>query len=148
MYIEYTEEQKALRKELRTYFRKLMTDETREALRGQEESGPLYRQLIKQMGTDGWLAIGFPKEYGGMGKGAVEQLMFFEEALLAGAPVPFVTLNTVAPALMSYGSEAHKKKFLAGIAAGDIHFAIGYTEPNAGTDLAVLSTSAVKEGDE
>lgn len=148
MYIEYTEEQKALRKQLRSYFSQLMTEETREALRGQEESGPLYRKLIKQMGTDGWLAIGFPKEYGGMGKGAVEQLMFFEEALLAGAPVPFVTLNTVAPALMAYGSEAHKKKFLAGIAAGDIHFAIGYTEPNAGTDLAVLSTSAVKEGND
>ncbi len=148
MYIEYTEEQKELRKELREYFSNLMTEETREEIRKQSESGPLYRKLIKQMGTDGWLALGFPKEYGGMGKGAVEQLMFFEEALLAGAPVPFVTLNTVAPALMSYGSEEQKKKFLGGIAAGDIHFAIGYTEPNAGTDLAVLSTAAEKDGDE
>lgn len=143
MYVDYTEEQKALRKELRSYFANLMTDEQKAALKGQEESGPEYRKVIKQMGTDGWLALGFPEEYGGQGKGPVEQLMFFEEALLAGAPVPFVTLNTVAPALMDYGTEEHKKKFLAGIAAGDIHFAIGYTEPNAGTDLAVLGTSAV-----
>ncbi len=148
MYIEYTDEQKALRSEIRSYFASLMTDELKEELKGQEESGPVYRKVIKQMGTDGWLSIGFPKEYGGMGKGAVEQLMFFEEALLAGAPIPFVTLNTVAPALMDYGSQEHKDKFLPGIAAGDIHFAIGYTEPNAGTDLAALGTMAEKDGDD
>ncbi len=147
MYIDYTEEQKNLRLEVRSYFQQLMTDELKEQLKGQEESGPVYRQVIKQMGTDGWLSIGFPKEYGGMDKGAVEQLMFFEEALLAGAPIPFVTLNTVAPALMESGSDEHKAKFLPGIAAGDIHFAIGYTEPSAGTDLAALGTTAVKDGD-
>jgi len=148
MYIDYTDEQKVLRQEIRTYFTGLMSDELKEALKGQEESGPVYRKVIKQMGTDGWLSLGFPAEYGGRGLGAVEQLMFFEEALLAGAPIPFVTLNTVAPALMDFGSEEHKAKFLPGIAAGDIHFAIGYTEPNAGTDLAALATTAEKEGDE
>lgn len=146
MFIDYTDEQKALRKELRTYFSKLMTPEVREEIRG-KESGDLFNRLIKQMGTDGWLAIGWPKEYGGQGRTTQEQLVFFEEALLAGAPIPFVTLNTVGPALMSYGSEEHKKKFLPGIAAGTMHFAIGYTEPNAGTDLAALGTTAVKDGD-
>lgn len=148
MYIEYTEEQKVLRQEMRSYFTKLMTPEQLDALKGQGESGPEYRKVIKQMGTDGWLALGFPEEYGGQGKGAVEQLMFFEEALLAGAPIPFVTINTVAPALMAYGTEEQKQKFLGGIAAGEIHFAIGYTEPNAGTDLAVLGTTAEKDGDD
>lgn len=147
MFLEYTEEQKALRKELREYFSALMTPEVRKNIRGNEESGELYEQLIRQMGKDGWLALGFPKEYGGQGKGTVEQLMFFEEALLAGAPLPFVTINTVAPALMSHGSEEHRKRFLPGIASGEIHFAIGYTEPNAGTDLAALSTTAVKDGE-
>ena len=148
MYIDYTDEQKQLRKELRDYFAKLMTPEVRQKIRnGQEESGETYNEVIRQMGKDGWLALGFPKEYGGQDKGTVEQLMFFEEALLAGAPLPFVTLNTVAPALMDYGSEEHKKKFLAGIIAGEIHFAIGYTEPSAGTDLAALSTNAVKDGE-
>ena len=148
MYIEYTEEQKALRQKMRSYFTALMTEEQLEALKGQGEAGPEYRKVIKQMGTDGWLALGFPEEYGGQGKGAVEQLMFFEEALLAGAPIPFVTINTVAPALMAYGTEEQKKKFLGGIAAGEIHFAIGYTEPNAGTDLAVLGTTAEKDADD
>ncbi|TNF33647.1 MAG: acyl-CoA dehydrogenase [Gammaproteobacteria bacterium] len=146
MFIDYTDEQKALRKELRTYFSKLMTPDVREEIRG-KESGELFNRLIKQMGTDGWLAIGWPKEYGGQGRTTQEQLVFFEEALLAGAPIPFVTLNTVGPALMSYGSEEHKKQFLPGIAAGTMHFAIGYTEPNAGTDLAALGTTAVKDGD-
>lgn len=148
MYIDYTEEQKQLRKQLRDYFTQLMTPERKAAIRnGQEESGPVYKELIRQIGKDGWLSLGFPKEYGGQGKGTVEQLMFFEEALLAGAPLPFVTINTVAPALMEYGTEEQKQKFLAGIISGEIHFTIGYTEPNAGTDLAVLNTTAVEDGD-
>ncbi len=148
MYIEYTQEQQQLRKQLREYFSALMTEERLKTIRdGQEESGPMYNELIRQMGKDGWLSLGFPKEYGGQGKGTVEQLMFFEEALLAGAPLPFVTINTVAPALMEFGTEEQKQKFLAGIISGETHFAIGYTEPNAGTDLAVLNTTAVKDGD-
>ncbi len=141
MIIDYTEEQKALRKKLRDYFAELMTPEICEQIRG-KESGDLYNSLIRQMGKDGWLAIGWPKEYGGQGATTAEQLMFFEEALLAGAPIPFVTLNTVGPALMDYGTEEVKQKFLPGIAAGETHFAIGYTEPNAGTDLAMLNTAA------
>jgi 3-oxocholest-4-en-26-oyl-CoA dehydrogenase alpha subunit len=147
MYIDHTEEQKKLRKALREYFSQLMTPDVVEQIRG-KESGKLYKQLIRQMGKDGWLAIGWPKEYGGQGATTAEQLMFFEEALLAHAPIPFVTLNTVGPALMENGTEEMKQAFLPGIAAGEIHFAIGYTEPNAGTDLAVLSTTAVADGDD
>ncbi len=147
MLIDYSDDQKALRKELRAYFSKLITPEIYEATRG-AETGELYKKLIRQMGSDGWLAVGWPKEYGGQGLTISDQLAFFEEALLAGAPIPFVTLNTVGPALMGYGSEQHKQQFLPPIAAGEIHFAIGYTEPGAGTDLASLSTSAVKDGDD
>lgn len=142
MIIDYTEEQKALRKKLREYFAGLIKPEYREELRN-AESGELYKRLIRQMGEDGWLALGWPKQYGGQGATQAEQLMFFEEALLAGAPVPFVTLNTVGPALMDYGSEEHKQQFLPKIASGELHFAIGYSEPGAGTDLAALTTSAV-----
>jgi hypothetical protein len=142
MIIDYTEEQKALRKELRAYFADLIKPEYREELRN-AESGDLYKKLIRQMGEDGWLALGWPEQYGGKGATQAEQLMFFEEALLAGAPVPFVTLNTVGPALMDYGSEEHKQKYLPGIAKGELHFAIGYSEPGAGTDLAALTTAAV-----
>lgn len=142
MIIDYSDEQKALRSKLRNYFAELIKPEHREELRG-AEGGDLYKGLIRQMGKDGWLGIGWPKEYGGQGATTSEQLMFFEEALLAGAPVPFVTLNTVGPALMDFATEEIKQKFLPGIAAGETHFAIGYSESNAGTDLAALSTSAV-----
>lgn len=147
MFIDYSDDQKAMRKELRAYFAKLITPEIYESIRG-AESGEPYTSLIRQMGKDGWLAVGWPKEYGGQGRPESDQLAFFEEALLAGAPVPFVTLNTVGPALMGYGSEEHKQRFLPGIASGELHFAIGYTEPGAGTDLASLSTSAVRDGDD
>ena len=71
--------------------------------------------------------------------------IFVEEARRAGAPLPFVTLSTVGPALMSHGSEEHKAKFLPGILSGELHFAIGYSEPEAGTDLASLKTEAVRD---
>lgn len=142
MIIDYTEEQKALRKKLREYFAQLIKPEYRDELR-EAEGGELYKSLIRQMGKDGWMALGWPKEYGGQGATDTEQLMFFEEALLAGAPIPFVTLNTVGPALIAYGSEEMKKRFLPGIAAGETHFSIGYSESSAGTDLAALTTTAV-----
>ena len=146
MFVDYTDHQKALRKEFRNYFTSLVKPEYREELRN-AESGELYKKLIRQQGDDGMLAIGWPKEYGGRGLTESEQLIRYEEALLAGAPTPFVTLNTVGPAIMSKGTEEQKQRFLPGIASGELHFAIGYTEPNAGTDLASLTTSAVRNGD-
>ncbi|MCP5043694.1 MAG: acyl-CoA dehydrogenase [bacterium] len=146
MRIAYSDEQARLRDELREYFARLITPEVRELL-GAMEGGKLYREVIKQMGRDGWLGVGWPKEFGGLGKTWVEQQIWFDEARRAGAPIPFVTINTVGPALMQLGTEEQKKKFLPGILAGDIHFAIGYTEPDAGTDLASLTTAAVRDGD-
>ncbi|MDP6980954.1 MAG: acyl-CoA dehydrogenase family protein [Myxococcota bacterium] len=146
MRIAYSDEQAQLRDELREYFSKLITPEIREQL-GAMEGGKLYRDVIKQMGTDGWLGVGWPKEFGGLGKTWVEQQIWFDEARRASAPIPFVTISTVGPALMQLGTDEQKKKFLPGILAGDIHFAIGYTEPDAGTDLASLATTAVRDGD-
>jgi len=147
MYVDYTPEELELRKELRAYFAKLMTPEERQATRT-AESGEAYKRVIRQMGKDGWLALGWPKEYGGQGRPETDQLIFFQEARLAHIPVPFVTLNTVGPALMLFGSEEQKAKYLPGIAGGELHFTIGYSEPEAGTDLAALTTSAVQDGDE
>ena len=147
MYIDYTPQQKTLRDELRAYFAELMTPERRAGLRGME-GGPVYRETVLQMGKDGWLGIGWPKQYGGQDRTAVEQFIFIDEVRRAGAPLPFVTLSTVGPALMSLGSEEQKTEYLPRILRGEIHFAIGYTEPEAGTDLASLTTSAVKEGAE
>jgi len=146
MFIDLTPEQRALRLEVRDYFSQLMTPELRQKLRG-SEGGEDFRKVVRQMGKDGWLAVGWPKEHGGQGYQATEQLIFFEEANIAGAPLPFVTISTVGPALMEYGTELQKEKFLPGIANGEIHFAIGYSEPNAGSDLATLKTKASLEGD-
>jgi alkylation response protein AidB-like acyl-CoA dehydrogenase len=146
MHIDYTEEQKALRAELRAYFTNLITPDLRPQLKGLE-TGPLHKKIIQQMGKDGWLGVGWPVEYGGQGLGAIEQLIWFDEARRAGAPIPFVTLNTVGPCLMARGTEAQKQQFLRAILAGEVHFAIGYSEPDAGTDLAALKTTAVRDGD-
>ena len=152
MRISYTPEQEELRRELRAYFGRLMTPARQEALTstagGEIGVGNVYRETVSQMGRDGWLALGWPKEYGGQARPTMDQLIFTDEAAIAGAPVPFLTINSVAPTIMAYGTDEQKKFYLPRIAAGDIHFAIGYSEPGAGTDLANLRTSAVRDGDD
>ena len=149
MYIDLTPELRALRDELRTYFAKLMTPElVAELQAGGEGGGPEYRRALKKMGRDGWLGIGWPKEYGGQDRTPLEQFLFADEVQRVGFPLPFLTLNTVGPTLMAYGTPEQKAEFLPRILAGELHFAIGYSEPGAGTDLAGLTTSAVKDGDE
>ena len=100
------------------------------------------------MASDGWAGVGWPKEWGGKGLTPIEQFVFFDESMRAGAPVPMLTINSVAPTIMRYGSEEQKQFYVPKILAGEIHFAIGYTEPDAGTDLASLKTRAVRDGDE
>jgi 3-oxocholest-4-en-26-oyl-CoA dehydrogenase alpha subunit len=148
MFLDYTPEQVALRKELRAYFDDLLTPEVRAALGAAGEGSPNFRAVVRRMGADGWLGIGWPKEFGGQGRGVLDQFIFFDEVQRAGAPFPFVTINTVGPTLMTYGSDEHKRTYLPGILSGDVNFAIGYTEPEAGTDLASLRTRAVLDGDE
>ncbi|MFA7585958.1 MAG: acyl-CoA dehydrogenase family protein, partial [Novosphingobium sp.] len=146
MHIAFTKQQLTIRDELRDYYARLITPELREALRPHMAT-PIFREVVRQMGKDGMLALGWPTEHGGRGYGPVEQLIFVRETLRAGAPLPFLTLNTVGPTLMRFGSEEQKAKFLPAIAEGKIHFSIGYTEPSSGTDLASLKTRAVLEGD-
>jgi len=148
MHIDLSPEQRALQLELREYFASLMTPERRASLTGGEAGGEGYREIVRQMGRDGWLGVGWPKEYGGQGRTALEQYVFFDEANRAGVPMPLVTLNTVGPTLRMFGSEEQKREILPKILAGEMHFAIGYTEPGSGTDLASLSTRAVRDGDE
>jgi 3-oxocholest-4-en-26-oyl-CoA dehydrogenase alpha subunit len=152
MRISYTPEQEELRRELRSYFGKLMTPERQEALSsttgGEIGTGNVYRETVAQMGKDGWLTLSWPKEYGGQARSPMEGLIFTDEAAIAGAPVPFLTINSVAPTIMAYGTDEQKQFFLPKIAGGDLHFSIGYSEPGAGTDLAALRTTAVQDGDD
>jgi 3-oxo-4-pregnene-20-carboxyl-CoA dehydrogenase beta subunit len=146
MFIELTGEQRALRDELRAYFSGLISPVERDAMQTDRHGGA-YKELIRQMGRDGWLGVGWPAEYGGRGFGQVEQQIFASEAARADVPLPAVTLQTVGPTLQQYGTPEQKELFLPRILAGEVHFAIGYTEPGAGTDLASLTTRAVKDGD-
>jgi len=151
MEIAYTPEQERLRQELREYFGELMTPEVRAALAGGDDDlgdGQAYRSVVRQLGRDGWLALGWPAEYGGRGGTTFDQLIFTDEAARARVPVPFLTINTVGPTIMRFGTPSQKAFFLPRIAAGEIHFSIGYSEPEAGTDLASLRTTAVRDGEE
>ncbi|EHB57835.1 Isovaleryl-CoA dehydrogenase [Mycolicibacterium rhodesiae JS60] len=152
MRISYTPEQEELRRELRAYFGKLMTPERQEALMsttgGEIGTGNVYRETVSQMGKDGWLTLNWPTEYGGQNRDPMDSLIFTDEAAIAGAPVPFLTINSVAPTIMAFGTDEQKAFYLPKIAAGDLHFAIGYSEPGAGTDLAALRTTAVRDGDD
>jgi alkylation response protein AidB-like acyl-CoA dehydrogenase len=148
VHLEETPEQLALRQELRAYFADLLTPAVRAEMEADPEGGPAFRRVVRRMGADGWLGIGWPTEYGGQGRAPSDQFIFFDEVWRARAPFPFVTINTVGPTLMQYGSEEQKQRFLPGILRGEVNVAIGYTEPEAGTDLASLKTRAVRDGDE
>jgi alkylation response protein AidB-like acyl-CoA dehydrogenase len=147
VYLVETKRQSELRATLRRYFADLLTDDVRRELGEPGEGSPAFRRLVARMGTDGWLGLGWPAEYGGQGRPPSDQFILFDEVQRAGAPFPFVTVNTVGPALIHHGSEEQRRAYLPGILAGVINFAIGYTEPSAGTDLASLRTAAVHDGD-
>ena len=148
MFIDLTEEQKTLQDELRAYFAALMTDEVRGRVSSAEFAENLeYKALIRQIGQDGWLGVGWPVEHGGRGFTPIEQYIFFNESQAAGCPIPFLTTNTVGPTIRQFGTEEQKEFFLKRILAGEVHFSIGYSEPDAGTDLASLKTRAIRDGD-
>lgn len=147
MHVELTTAQRQLRAELREYFAGLISPDERRAMR-RERHGPVFREIVRRMGRDGRLGVGWPVEYGGQGFGGIEQHLFVDEAARADVQLPSVTLQTVGPTLQEFGTDEQKSFFLPKILAGEIHFAIGYSEPEAGTDLASLRTTAVRDGDE
>ncbi len=148
MEIGYTPEQEALRGELRNYYEKLLDDETVEELSHGHGIGEATKRVWKQMCSDGWSGLSWPKEYGGQERGPIDQFIFFDESMRSGAPVPMLSLNTVGPTIMNFGTDWQREFFLPKILAGDLHFCIGYSEPQAGTDLAALQTRAVRDGEE
>ncbi|OBF20826.1 acyl-CoA dehydrogenase [Mycobacterium kubicae] len=147
MHLEYTPEQERLRAEMRATLAQVMTPERTAAIGDQIEGGPAVRECVRALAAANLLGVGWPKEFGGRGFSAIEQFIFAEEARRANAPVPLVTLNTVGPTLMQCGSEEQKRQFLPAILDGSVEFAIGYSEPGAGSDLASLRTTAVRDGD-
>jgi alkylation response protein AidB-like acyl-CoA dehydrogenase len=149
MELELTAEQKKLENEVYTYLKDNVPPELEdELLTHIEGDGPVCRQLVRKLGLDGWAGIGWPKEFGGQGRTPLEQYIFFDLATgYFRIAIPWLSLMTVGPTLMKVGSEEQKKRFLPHILTGDVTFGIGYTEPEAGTDIFSLKTTAVKQGD-
>ena len=150
MDLELTPEQQQLEEEIYTYLKGNIPPELEEErLVDMEGGGPVCREFIRQLGRDGWMGIGWPKEYGGQDRTPIEQYIFFDLAMgYFRIAIPVLTLMTVGPTLMKVGSDEQKKRFLPPILTGDLVFSIAYTEPDAGTDLFSLKTTAVKEGDD
>ncbi len=148
MNLTFSDTERALRDEVRAYFADLVPPDVQHEVPRGELGGPVFRRLFQQMGADGWLGIGWPTEHGGQGRSSLEQFIFFDEAERAGAPIPFLTIKSIGPVLMAFGTDEQRADILPRILSGSIHFAIGYTEPDAGTDLAALRTKATRDGDD
>ena len=147
---DFTPSQLAWRDEVRAFIRENvdpgLASETR--LKGNEGRGPLALAFHRALRDAGWWGIAWPKEYGGLGKSAVEQWIFIDEIESAGAPMLPLTVTSVAPTIMKVGDDAQKRHWLPRINAGEVDFALGYSEPEAGTDMASLRTRAELDGDE
>ena len=148
MFIDFTDEQKAFRAEIRALIAELMTPELRAEVSESDGGGPHYHAAMERLGREGWLGVGWAKEHGGQGRSPIEEFLFFDEMHRIGFPIPLLTLCTVGPTLASQGTDEQRAFFLPRILAGTLHFSIGYTEPEAGTDLAGLATRAESDGDD
>ena len=149
MDFDLTPEQKQLERDVKAYFEKNATLELHQEIdRLPEGEGPLCKQFVRKLGQDGWMGIGWPKEYGGQGRSSIDQYIFFDLALgYYHIPIPMLALMTVGPTIMRVGTEEQKKRVLPAILRGECVIAIGYTEPEAGTDLMSLKTTAIRDGD-
>src|SRR3954466_6384786 len=127
MDLEFSQQQVSLRAELRTYFARMRAGPFADLQR--EDHGPRYRNWMRQLGSDGWLGIGWPAKYGGQGRPYIDQFIFFDEAMRCGMPISMISLNPVGPTLMKYGTDEQRDEFLPAILRGEIDFAIGYSEP-------------------
>ena len=149
MRYEFTEEQEVWRQEVRAFLRAEVTPALEEEMRvsGNEGRGPLAQEFQRKLAERGWWGISWPKEFGGLGKTAIEQYIFIEEMDMAGAPGMQLSVTSVAPTIMRVGTEAQQQHWLPKIMRGEVDFALGYSESQAGTDLASLETKAVLDGD-
>ena len=132
MHLAYTDEQEALKQELRAYFAELVTPEVAAETASARPAARRASRPCARLGRDRWLGVGWPEEYGGRASDRVEQFIFMNESWRAGAPVPFLSINTVGQTIMQFGTQEQKDFFLPKILAGELHFSIGYTEPGAG----------------
>ncbi|MDO8669879.1 MAG: acyl-CoA dehydrogenase family protein [Dehalococcoidia bacterium] len=150
MRFSFTEQQDALRCEIKDFFDREWNDEAKQQAEAAGDSATGHSStLYKKLADRGWLALNWPKEYGGKGWTPMEMSIFNEECGYYRAPIEAFSLTSiVANAIIHAGNEEQKQQYLPKVATGDLLFCIGYSEPNAGSDLASLETKAVQDGDD
>ena len=151
MHIDLTPEQKALQQQVREYMKEIMTPELREEMKDvnlREGGGPEFRKQLARMGADGWIGLSWSQALGGRELSHLEQYIFTDEVVRSGFAYPFLTTEAVAPVLAANANPEIRDEVVGGIRMGEVVIAIGYSEPNAGTDLASLRTKAERDGDD
>ncbi len=153
MDFEFTEEEKKFKKEISEFLDKEVTEGVIEESDAGLGFGPHSWELMRKLGAKKWLAPSYPKEYGGLGLSKIYRYIVAEEldyrnALVVIRGLGMVGVDMVGPVILRYGNEKQKKELVSGIARGEIDFALGYTEPNAGSDLSQIAMRAVKDGDD
>ena len=150
MLIQLNAKQAKLKSELQEYFEGLITPALKAELNNPnhfEGGGPEFKNAMQTMGADGWIGLSWKKELGGKELSPMEQYIFVETVMRTGFPFPFLTTESVGPMIAENGSDWAKEEIATKILQGKLIFAIGYSEPNSGTDLASLKTKAIKEKD-
>lgn len=150
MRFRFSEEQVRFRNEVRAWLQENITSEVKAEVEEEpmEPAGPHSRAFMKKLGDEGWLSIFWPREYGGKGLSSMEQMIFITELRRCGGPPLTLTMTSVVPTLLRVATNEQREQWMPRIMKGEVDFAIGYSEPNAGTDLASLQTKAILEGDE
>lgn len=151
MNIELTKQQKALQQEVREYMKTVMTPELLEEMKipeFKEGGGPEFRKQYARMGADGWIGLSWSKDLGGKELSHVEQYIFTDEVVRSGFAYPFLTTESTTPVIAANANAEVREEVVGGVKQGKVVIAIGYSEPNAGTDLASLTTKAERDGDD
>ena len=147
----YSKQERRFQKELRDFLTKEVPPDIKSRMLGQIESqsGQAFqRDFIKKLIEKKWMAVSWPKEYGGQEKPALEQLLYAWELSYFHVSPGQTGMSVVGPTLIHFGTDEQKQSFLPLIARGEVNFCLGYTEPNAGSDLASLQTRADRDGDD
>ena len=148
MEFRFSEQALAFEREVEDFLAVEWSQEVRRALDASPDRYVVEREFRRKLADKGWLTMSWPREYGGQERSYEEQYLFQEALNYVSAPGATVGVQQVGPTLMTYGSDEQKASFLPRIARGEIDFALGYTEPDAGTDLASLQLRAVRDGDD
>jgi len=149
MFIQFTDTEEAFRQEVRDFLKKELPPNwdglTKEEL-ASDEGWAFYEEFTRKLAVKGWLQLHWPPEYGGKGASPMQMAIFVEEMAFHQAPI-VPEAGWVGPTIILHGSEDQKKKYLPGLASGEIELCVGYSEPEAGSDLFSLRTKAEEDGD-